>query len=619
MAIKGMDFEINGVKYNAAEDAEGEHYILGGEPLRPPNAVTVQGENSQKFQMRPDTLLWTLTDWSGGEGQRKFNAQLPNRHLTLDAVSVFERPGTLRPGPYVEDTQDTTGSADLAVELRLVVANGILYGFGKVADSVYVWDSGNNKWGAASTLTGPAAGMSAVCSDGTYVFTVEGGVGDVWRFPAGSTTGTALVTTGIDSNSHVIVEQGNNVYVFGSTSANIYEIAKTISAASAIDSFSVRSSTAGMVSLDGKVYAMASTGTVTEIREITPSSAAGTGFGRQFAKLPGFSATDIWAHGGQLFLVGSFSDTSEAVVLYVGTDGTYGTLGHVRYGDVVSTAFGSRRSAGGNVRMLDHFFVTKQRNASDTKASLWQIDAVSGGITNLAYATDTSAAAGTPRSVVCFEDDIFMATSPTAFRVLRAKGGTFSKASSVTSPWHDFDLADEKVLAGLTLSVEALPADWDVVVAYAVDGSTSYTTAITYSTTGGKGTTVQISTDSSTKLFRTLSIKITMTYTGSGVPTTAPVVLGVDARAMVNKPQRLWKIMVDLSDGHSQANSKPGSYKLAKIKIAVATGGAIDFKNGYEDRDTNKYEQVDVVVDSYVIVVTKPGEGYAALTLKEVF
>ena len=46
MAIKGFDFEINGVKYNAAEDAEGDHYTLVGEPLRPPNAVTVQGENS---------------------------------------------------------------------------------------------------------------------------------------------------------------------------------------------------------------------------------------------------------------------------------------------------------------------------------------------------------------------------------------------------------------------------------------------------------------------------------------------------------------------------------------------------------------------------------------------
>jgi len=57
---------LDGVKYRLDEAAEGEHYIRAGEPLRPPNAQVVQGETGQKFQMRPDTLLWSITDWSGG-------------------------------------------------------------------------------------------------------------------------------------------------------------------------------------------------------------------------------------------------------------------------------------------------------------------------------------------------------------------------------------------------------------------------------------------------------------------------------------------------------------------------------------------------------------------------
>ena len=63
--------ELDGVAYKLAQGAEGAHHNLSGEPLRPPNAVTVQGENSQEFQARPDLLLWNWTDWSEGEGRRK--------------------------------------------------------------------------------------------------------------------------------------------------------------------------------------------------------------------------------------------------------------------------------------------------------------------------------------------------------------------------------------------------------------------------------------------------------------------------------------------------------------------------------------------------------------------
>src|SRR5690606_39665634 len=103
MIDRQYHIELNGVGYRLAEDAEGQHYIRTYEPLRPPNAGVVQGEQSAKFQVRPDTLLWSLTDWSGGAGQFLFDLENPNRHRELHAVRAFERPGVLQPGFYVEE------------------------------------------------------------------------------------------------------------------------------------------------------------------------------------------------------------------------------------------------------------------------------------------------------------------------------------------------------------------------------------------------------------------------------------------------------------------------------------------------------------------------------------
>ncbi len=618
MAIKGFDFELNGVKYNAAEDAEGDHYSDSGEPLRPPNAVTVQGENSQKFQMRPDTLLWTLTDWSGGEGQRKYDAQSPNRSFELNAVSVFERPGTLRPGPYIEDTQDSSGSSDLAIALIPVVARGALYGYARAAANWYLWDSGNDKWGTAQAITGPASGVRAVVSDGDFIYTLENGASKLWRATPADQSPTAIATSVISATSRHICENGDNVYVLGQEgNLSIYEVSKSASTPTEIDTFTMRNTEAAVLSLNGKVYAMASNGVFTEVREIVPTTAAGGGFGRQFARLDGFAATTMWAHDGLLFFVGRFSDSEETAVFYMVTDGTYGTLGALRRDDNLGGGFSAAQSMGGNQRLLDHFFMTEQRSASDSKPALWQIDSISGGMCNFAYAADTDTTSTIYNVVATFEDDIFFAGNENTLRMLRAKGGTFAKNANAVSPWHDFDLADEKILSSIMLSVEALPADWTVHVDYGVNGATAWTNVISYTTTNGFGVKTAVSTDTATKKIQTMRIRIRFEYTGGGVPTSSPVVLGVDVYAMVLKPQRVWRLLLDLSDDHSARGGQTGAKKAANIRTASATEGLVDFKDGYEDRGPNKFTTYDVGVDAYRIVMTKPGEGFAAVTLKE--
>lgn len=620
MSIKGYDFELNGVKYYAAESAQGDHYLLQGQPLRPPNAVSVQGENSQKFQMRPDTLLWALTDWSGGEGQRKYNAQAPNRHWQLNAVRAFDRQGSFRAGPHLEVTQDSTGASDFAIELVMVSTEAGLYGYDVASANRYLWDAVNEKWGVAAALTGPTAGAAGIASDGQYIFWREAGTSTIWRSTPGSATGTALCTTGLSTTKDEhLVAQGGYVYVVGSNTdtKQIMEISKTVSTPDAIDDFSISVSRASLVAVDGSVYAMASNGVDTEVRVITPTSAAGTGFGTQFALFVGFSALGMWTHSGTLYLSGQDKTSGEMAIMYVSVDGTYGTLGKIRDGTSDMTyLWPGEHGAPQNVRSLDHFLVSDDRDENG-KPSLWQIDAITGGLANYAIAEDFAGTHAYSYNVVTHGRDFFFSGDTVPNVVFRAVDDQYHHNCSVVSPWHDFDLASEKILSSVFLSCEALPADWEIDIEYRRNNETAWTSIGTITTDNTTGEKFFVSTDSSSISFKTIQFRIVLDWVGAGVPTTTPVVLGLDVFALVAKPQRIWTLLLDCSDSKARKDGSSGAKKIANIETAGESESVVDFKDGYQSRDPDVHEQVDVVVDSYEILLSQPGEGVARVVLKE--
>ncbi|NIT78396.1 MAG: hypothetical protein GWN58_51195, partial [Anaerolineae bacterium] len=94
----------------------------------------------------------------------------------------------------------------------------------------------------------------------------------------------------------------------------------------------------------------------TTVREITPSSAAGTGFGAEIGRIDGFVAEGFWSHQGTIYMSGRYRDpATERAVLYMQPGGAYGTLGEVRPGDNLDD------TQGGGLRMLDHFFIAEHR------------------------------------------------------------------------------------------------------------------------------------------------------------------------------------------------------------------------------------------------------------------
>lgn len=628
-------FEINGVKYRAAESAEGDHYDLSGEPLRPPNAVMVQGEGRQdKFQARPDMLLWNITDWSGGEGQIVFDPQAHNRHAILQNVDPFVRPGTLAPGYFVEDCTDDAPATLSESKPLLVRYGGLSSGpnlalFSSVAGEWWLWDHANGTFDIQAGYTGTANGFSAAVAEDNKFYLGEDGLTKIWTLTDAGGAASALVTATITAFDiyQDLALVGDYLYQIDWAGFEVFEIVKSTGAVTSIDTAESAKGIYGtnkqrlVAAGPNRLYvALPLLSGDSVIREIIPTSAAGPGFGTEIARFPSTWINSLWYHQGTLFIgtVEHVSDLNERALLYHTPGGTYGALGRPRIPieeDVDGVIQGSSE---GN-RLDETAFVLAARKGSSETTRIYALDTVSGGYAQIAGVTDPNGAeAGSPfrlRKSLFFTRDADAATGG----VWRVHDAKYASAGHAITPWHDMGLSDEKILSSVILSCEALPADWTVTISYAVNGSSSFTSAGAYSTATGTGTRYQVSTDSTTKKFRTLRIKVEFTYTGGGTPTTRPVVHGVEVRAQVAKPVPVWNLLLDLSDDESGGSqSLSGDAKFTNLKTASDAEKVVDFKDGYPYSDHKTYVAYDVIVDAYHMVLDRPGEGIAAVSLRQV-
>ena len=612
--------ELDGETYRLAESSDGEHYGVRDEPLRPPNAVTVQGESQQKFQIRPDILLWNWTDWSAGEGRRTLKFGESGRFWQGKAIRVFEEPGHLIPGWYVETTT-FTGGGNFTRDACLGTAMGNLYAVARGGTQVHQWDGSN--WSLDLSLTGgPANGFDMVVGDDDALYGIENGASNVYKWTGGASW-SSLSTTLIGTAARSIAQLGPYLYVYRPKSATVWEISKSTGAITAIDEWTEtgRGSVDGqhfITSLDGRIYVVVKLRSETTIREITPSSAAGTGFGAEVARIHGFQVDSIWSHSGALFMAGRYRDDASAndrTVLYLVPGGEYGSLGELRQGEFLATV------AGGAGRMLDHFFVAEQLGSGDPEHALFQVDSVSGGLTCLAYDEVGLVTGMDPAWVTHYQGDIFWTTkeSSSANRTLRADASQYNESSWAISSEHDFDLVDSKFLSSLSLSCEPLPANWRIRVDYMTDGDGTWTNVIDYTTTNGTGENQAVTTDASTVGFKRMQMRIRMDYNGGSTPSSAPVILGVEARAVASIKVKTFQFLIDLSSDRSAGKqSRGGATKIDTLRTTLDKETVMDLKDGYTSPRAGEYDQYDVFVEGATVILDRPGEGLAAVTLREV-
>jgi hypothetical protein len=635
--------ELNGVLYHLAESEEGSHYDVWKEPLRSPNAVLVTGDKNPSFDTRDDLLVWKITDWSGGEGQRKFDPQAPSRMYQIENLDPFSEPGSIFLGPDWEVMLDE-GAAELGHELGMAKGAATVIGVNTtptvVADgSGFIWDTAHpGEWDEVNNTTAGADDEAAyggvVGDEQNTLFYIEAATDEVYSYDAGGAYTLLNDQTGATGASPM-VGLGQYLYVYDLVNAKVFEISRntpnTTTPETAILDLSTKGGTEtinngiGMIFTSAnRIYVLQIMSDETVLWEIVPTTAAGTGYGLDVARFEGFKGETGWTHLGTVFLIGTDrADNNNRIILYWIPGGNYGSLGAIRRERGV-TAGANPPVSGQGGALLTSVFALAPHNGytslANSKTGLWMVDSVTGGFACIAIVGtgwDGTAVEATVSSIVEWEGEYFISlTDGTTEDVLRTLQNTYSGDPGVfTTPSYDFGLVDSKVLESIKIETEPLPADTTVVVEYQLDGG-SWVTAGTMSTDGDTTDEYVISTDSTTREFASLRVRCRLTSTTN---TNTPVVRELQVRASVLAKVRRWSLMLDLNDDHSAGRqSHRGSQKVTNVETLGTTGSVVDFKDGYKDRRSGHYTQTDVRVDKYHISLERAGEGVARVELVEV-
>jgi len=615
---------LNGQDYHLDESGEGEHYKRSHQPLRPPNAQLVQGV-SGKFQLRPDLLQWSWTDWSSGENQIKINPSDGGRAYLLQNVNPFRRRGQLTLGYKAVKAQDSSGASDFAVPGTLVKAYGSLFHVSSSGDDVYEWDG--SKFGAAETITSATVGSdpNSAVGDQEYLFVHETGTTKIHRRTSAGTWTNHNDQCGL-TGEVIMAELGAYVYVYEPLSGKVYEISKLTAntATPEVEIHNVPINAAVnadqwlFAAGDNRLYLSVAINGETYIHEIVPTTAAGTGYGSELSKIPGITAEALFYSGGTVFFIGYDKVPDDTVgadrqIFYVDPQGTYGTLGSVRGFTKTNGPSTIYPVPAGGRLALSAFALPgtwEDESPTDVRMSLFEVDQISGGIAMTGSDGGHLGANEQATSLVYFNGRYFASL---ATKCIYWDHDTVDDAEVgwAVSPANDFGLAGEKILEKIEVVCDPLPASSDITIGYSLDGG-AWTDTSVVSATNAIGGALQISTDSTTKTFRSLKVRIKITPAG-GV---APVVKAVDSYVRVNRRLRVWDLILDLAD---DTRGGHGGAKLVSKLAAIGENTVVAFVDRYLSHDaTDGGTSLDVIVDSLNFVLDRPGEGQAHIRLVEV-
>ncbi len=641
--------ELNGKKYTLAEDAEGAHYTRNREPLRAPTNGFVLGDTT-RFNLRPDISEWSLTDWSGGEGSMVFDPENPNTYKVGYNINPFEEYGTLRLSYHCQAM--TTSIGGLAGPAGLVLARDTLYlvDFLDSTDDarVYSLDSDRLNWTFVQSDTGGTTDFSGIrggWGDATHLF-FGGRLDDIVRWD-----GTTFAVYPTTSMTYLLGSVGG--YIYGLTQvtsgANVHEVlaAGTPTVASTlIKNLAEMKFTPGR-NIPTRFAAIAGSNalylilnpnpTDTVLWKITPTTAAGAGFAEELLRIPGFRGLIPMYNFGILYVAG-LENEIPVVFYYDEANGTFGVLyrNAARPTNHVDSPSVNVQELGGGIAgefSKNHFIMIGGPSANDgTTWQLMTLDAVTGAVAggtvftpNGLLDTELTGAILGRHDVAVFKNTVFATISNQAEDA--SESYSFRKefytenTGIMESPVYDFGLQDDKVLLGFTLITEPLAAGTSVVVKYQIDQDGSWQTAGTLSTTGANEATYLVSTDSDTKTFNNLQVRLELSNAAAGTPkNVTPVVKAIRARATVVKGVRTWKLILNATDelGAMQNRAWDGETLISNITASADGETVIDFKDGYSRKRAGEYTAYDVVIDDYTVINDRPGEGVVHVSLREV-
>lgn len=641
--------ELNGVKYTLAEDGEGAHYQWRREPLRAPTNGFVLGDTN-KFNLRPDILEWSLTDWSGGEGYKVFAQETSNGYYIGYDVDPFREYGTLRLAKEVVVTTDNA-AATFENSVSLVYSLDTLWGiFLDVSEADAVaglieWDFANDRWGStvangAQVADGNFGGIGA----GGLIYYGEDSV-ELFRFHVNAASFTSFVA-GNYARYGIAGPVSSQLFFATLTTASgqfgveVREVQVTDAAPATStllyqDVFADSGAVGVLAEFPPKITAGSNAGYLMYnprkgecvVIELTPTTAAGAGFGAEIFRLKGFTGEAVVALLGFVYIIGRMGD--ETVIAYVNpSDTTYGILGALGPDrSVASIGVGDEFqwsvATEGHEPFKAYFIHSSGQVAGDRTVVV--IDGVKGAfagtsVFNFPYGNEDQQ---WPGSTQLFEGNLFVALSNTttgtvASRVFRQTDNYTDGTGVLISSINDFGLVDNKILTSISLSTDPLPTNSTVAVEYQLNQDGVWHTAGTMSVAGTKEQTFVVSTDTTTREFTNLQLRLELD--NGGTLTNSPVVRSVRARATVIEGVNVWSLILNATDelGQMQNRSWDGATLITNITDSADGNAVVAFKDGYTARNPGSFREYDVVIDEYTVLADRPGEGTVQVNLREV-
>ena len=620
-------------KYRLAVNAADDHYKARLLPLNISNAQVVQS-SEPKYDLRPDTAVWELTDWSAGEGFKKWDREKGNAYDFSTNIDALHTPGSIRLSKGVESAGTNVNKTG-----TLVKASDKLLHFSSSDDSVATYSGtlANTTWdvqdAGGTDIEDDDYFAVRGDGDGKYVFIpVSGGLSDIYRFEVQDTYTDDFADTDkwVDADSQDVftrplVKIGSHLYVVHLTGEKISVIEYNAFSTSTppvtgTEIFVVHEgnldagSNQGILARgDNELFVCVRTKAGESVLyRIVPGTALGDSFGVEVARMPGFSVDCIWYAAGVLLMAGTSSTTGidERTIYYVrGTE--FGTFGILRQdedftaGKLITSTDASR---------MDRTFFLAPTGSSANTWTLFTIDLLTGGI----FGGPEFTAVRDPNSVVDFLGRTFVSENKGSSNTQSYRtAATYASTGSLYSSVHDFDIAEEKTLMSIRLATEPLPANTSVQVHYQKDQDGTWTSAGTYDTDDGTGVTFKISSSASSVKFKNLQLKITLATSNTAV---TPVVRSLQIRSTPSEYVKEWDLVLDISDEDAQAQSRAfsGSQLIDYIKAEANTENILTFQNGYEVAASGSYDTHSVMIREYSLQLDTPGQGVANIKVREV-
>ena len=619
--------QLGSYKYRLASNSLDAHYTAKLVALNASNAQVTQSSD-QQLDLNPDSLVWENTDWSGGEGSKKWDSQKANMYDISYRVDALHTPGSLR----LANTVETSGINRTGT---LVKASDKLFHFSSSDDTIgtYSGNLANTTWDEQDAGTISDSDYFGVRGDGDgkHIFMPIGSLDDIYRYEPHATYTSDMADTDkwVDDDSQAVFDRplvkiGNKIFVVHLDGSKVSVVEYSTTATPTV------SPTEIFVAYEGNLDAGSNQGIVCRgdnelfvcvrtkagesiLYRITPASALGEAFGTEVGRFPGFSVDCIWFASGVLFLAGTSTTTGvdKRTIYYIkGTE--LGSFGLIRQDE----SFTNEKliTSTDASRMDRTFFLAPTGSASDYW-TLFTIDLLTGAI----FGGPEFSAVRDPNSVVDFLGRTFVSenkgsSSTQTYRT----ASTYATSGELFSSVHDFQLADEKTLLSIRLSTEPLPANTSVQLYYQKDQNGTWTSAGTaYSTTGGTNTTYEISTNSSSIKFNNLQLKIKLTTSDASA---TPVVRAVSVRATPSETVKEWDLVLDVTnaDANAQGTSYTGATLIDNIQTAADAENVIQFLNGYESGSAGSYDTYETIIKQYGIQLTSPGEGTIVVRLRQV-